>query len=70
MYVFFISLEVLVSFWLGFDTSGLSTEDMMKLNSGLDYILDIVGETIHEPTIKVFIFDQKNIFEGKINVID
>lgn len=36
----------------GFDTSGLSPEDMMKLNSGLDYILDIVGETIHEPTIK------------------
>ena len=38
---------------LGFDTSGLSSEEMMKLNSGLDYILDIVGDTIPESLIKV-----------------
>jgi len=36
----------------GFDTSGLSSEEMMKLNSGLDYILDIVGDTIPESLIK------------------
>ncbi len=39
-------------YYLGFDTSGLSSEDMVKLNSGLDYILDITGETIPEQTIK------------------
>ena len=37
---------------LGFDTSGLSAGDLAKLNSGLDYVLDIVGDTIQESTIK------------------
>jgi len=35
-----------------FDTSGMSAEDLAKLNSCLDHILDIVGETVHEFTIK------------------
>jgi len=35
-----------------FDTSGMSAEDRAKLNSCLDHILDIVGETVQEFTIK------------------
>ena len=35
-----------------FDTTSLSSEDLAKLNSCLDHILDIVGETVPEFTIK------------------
>jgi len=35
-----------------YDTSGLSSENITKLNSCLDYILNIVGETVAEYTIK------------------
>ena len=35
-----------------FDTSALSNEDLARLNSCLDHILDIVGETVPEYTIK------------------
>ena len=35
-----------------FDTSGMSNEERAKLNSCLDHILDIVGDTVYEFTIK------------------
>ena len=35
-----------------YDTSALSSEDLTRLNSCLDYILNIVGETVAEYTIK------------------
>lgn len=35
-----------------YDTSALSSEDITRLNSCLDYILNIVGETVAEYTIK------------------
>ena len=35
-----------------FDTSALSQDEMAKLNSCLDHILDIVGETVPEYTVK------------------
>ena len=35
-----------------FDTSGMSSEDRARLNSCLDHILDIVGETVQDYTIK------------------
>jgi len=50
----------------GFDTSGLSAEDVMKLNSGLDYILDIVGETLPESTIKEALV--KNRFDAELTL--
>ena len=37
----------------GYDTSGLGLEDQMKLNNGLDYIQNIVGDTISENLVKV-----------------
>ena len=49
----------------GYDTSGLGLEDQMKLNNGLDYIQNIVGDTISENLVKVFssyFFNLKNIF--------
>ena len=35
-----------------YDTSSLSQEDVARLNSCLEHILDIVGETVPEFTIK------------------
>ena len=50
---YFVRILTLWVFWVGFDTSNLSPEDMVKLNSGLEYIMDVVGESIPETTMKV-----------------
>jgi len=39
----------------GYDTSGLGLEDQMKLNNGLDYIQNIVGDTISENLVKEYL---------------
>merc|ERR1719367_1847837 len=38
-----------------FDTSRLTSEEVVRLNSGLEHILDIMGETISEHVIKTTI---------------
>jgi len=52
-----------------FDTSGMSNEERAKLNSCLDHILDIVGETVHEFTIKEAIVRCKFDVEKALNYI-
>eukprot|EP00090_Calanus_glacialis_P037688 TRINITY_DN6513_c0_g1_i1.p1 TRINITY_DN6513_c0_g1~~TRINITY_DN6513_c0_g1_i1.p1 ORF type:complete len:727 (-),score=240.56 TRINITY_DN6513_c0_g1_i1:146-2326(-) len=52
-----------------FDTSGMSSEDKAKLNSCLDHILDIVGETVQEFTIKEAIVRCKFDVEKALNYI-
>jgi len=52
-----------------FDTSGMSGEELAKLNSCLDHILDIVGETVHEFTIKEAIVRCKFDVEKALNYI-
>ena len=37
----------------GYDTSGLTPEEQVRLNSGVDYIQNIVGDTMSENVIKV-----------------
>merc|ERR1719400_2780485 len=38
-----------------FDTSRLTSEEVVRLNSGLEHILDIMGETVSEHVIKTTI---------------
>ena len=52
-----------------FDTSGMSSEERAKLNSCLDHILDIVGDTVHEFTIKEAIVRCKFDVEKALNYI-
>ena len=52
-----------------FDTSGMTGEDLAKLNSCLDHILDIVGETVQEYTIKEAIVRCKFDVEKALNYI-
>jgi len=52
-----------------FDTSAMSNEDLAKLNSCLDHILDIVGETVQEYTIKEAIVRCKFDVEKALNYI-
>eukprot|EP00092_Neocalanus_flemingeri_P029016 GFUD01031501.1.p1 GENE.GFUD01031501.1~~GFUD01031501.1.p1 ORF type:complete len:732 (+),score=222.72 GFUD01031501.1:75-2270(+) len=52
-----------------FDTSGMKDDDLAKLNSCLDHILDIVGETVQEYTIKEAIVRCKFDVEKALNYI-
>lgn len=50
-----------------FDTSSLSQDEMARLNSCLDHILDIVGETVPEYTVKETIVRCKYDAEKALN---
>ena len=54
-----------------FDTSGLSLDDITRLNSCLDHILDIVGDTVPEYTVKETIvrcnFDSEKALNDLLN---
>ena len=52
-----------------YDTSGLSSEDLARLNSCLYYILNIVGETVAEYTIKETIVQCQYDGEAALNKI-
>ena len=47
-----IVIAIAIALSAGFDSSSLSSTEVAQLNSGLEYILDIVGETIPEQTVK------------------
>ena len=54
-----------------FDTSSLSLDEITRLNSCLDHILDIVGETVPEYTVKETIvrcnFDSEKALNDLLN---
>jgi len=52
-----------------FDTSGMSSEDRARLNSCLDHILDVVGETVQDYTIKEAIVQSNFDVEKALNYI-
>ena len=51
------------------DTSGLSSEDLARLNSCLSYILNIVGDTVSEDTIRETIVQCQYDGEAALNKI-